>query len=195
MHAFEHIEITDRAALRAWLEAHHRQSESVWLVTYKKHCGDRFLPYDDVIDELLCFGWIDSHVRKVDADRKKLLISPRRPGSIWSRLNKTRVERLDADGRMTDAGRAKIEAAKADGSWTLYDECEARVVPPDLAAAFAAVPGSADRWDGFGAAAQKGILWWIKSAKTAATRQKRIAETARLAGLGLRANHPEAKGR
>lgn len=195
MRAFEMVEVASRAEWRAWLAANHEQDEAIWLVTWKKHCGERYLDYDAVVEEALCFGWIDSSVRTLDADRRQQLLSPRRAGSIWSALNKARVEALIADGRMTAAGLAAIAAAKADGSWSIYDDCEARVVPDDLAAALDAAPGAAAAWAGFAASAQKGILWWIKSAKTAATRAKRVAETARLAALGLRAQHPEAKGR
>lgn len=195
MRPLEHVEVITRAAWRAWLAAHHGRGESIWLVTYKKHCGDRYLPYDAVVEEALCFGWIDGLVRRVDDDRKKQLISPRRPGSAWSALNKRRVAALIAEGAMAPPGLAVIERARADGSWTIYDDCEARVMPEDLAAALAAVEGATAAWRGFPESAQRGILWWIKSAKTAATRGGRVAETARLAGIGLRANHPEAKGK
>lgn len=195
MRAFEIVEMTDRARWRAWLAAHHTQSASIWLVTYKKHCGDRHLDYDSTVEEALCFGWIDSHVRRLDAERKQQLFSPRRPRSIWSALNKRRVAALFADGRMTPAGLAVIEAAKADGSWTAYDECEALIEPPDLAAALDAAPAARAAWDGFAPSSKKGVLWWVKSAKTAPTRDKRIAEITRLAALGLRANHPESKGK
>lgn len=195
MKAFEHVTITRRAEWRAWLAANHTRTESIWLVTFKKRCGERHVPYDDVVEEALCFGWIDSHIRRVDDERSKLLISPRRPRSPWSRLNKQRVERLSAAGLITPAGWAPIEAAKVDGSWTVYDEVEELIVPPDLAAALEAVPDATARWAAFSPSSRKGILWWIKSAKRAPTRDRRIAETARLAGLGLRANFPEAKGR
>lgn len=195
MRSFEHVEVTDRAGLRAWLAAHHTQSDPVWLVTYKKHCGARHVSWHTLVEEVLCFGWIDSHARPVDADRTKRLISPRRPGSIWSALNKRRLIELEAAGRMTDAGRAVIERASADGSWTLYDDCEALIVPDDLGAALEATPGAEAAWQGFPDSSKRAMLWWIKSAKRASTRAIRIAETARLAGLGLRANFPEAKGR
>lgn len=194
MRAFEHVEVTRMEDWRAWLAAHHTQTDAIWLVTYKKHCPDRYLAYHDLVDEAICQGWIDSLQRRVDADRRKQLYSPRRRGSIWSKLNKDRVERLTAEGRMQPAGQAAIDAARADGSWTLYDECEALIVPPDLGAALDAA-GSMAQWAAFAPSSRKAILWWIKSAGRAATREKRIAETARLAALNLRANHPEAKGR
>ncbi|MEM9999194.1 MAG: YdeI/OmpD-associated family protein [Bacteroidota bacterium] len=191
----DRVEVTSRAAWRAWLAAHHTQPDGIWLVTYKKHTGGRYVDYDSIVEEALCFGWIDSLPRKLDADRTMLYVSPRKPGSIWSRLNKQRIEALEADGRMTEIGRAKIEAAKADGSWTLYDDVENLVIPDDLAAALASAPAAEAAFDGFSASSKKGVLWWIKSAKRDATRAKRIAETVRLAALGVVANTPMARGR
>ncbi|MCB9552738.1 MAG: YdeI/OmpD-associated family protein [Myxococcales bacterium] len=195
MRVFEEVEVDGVEAWRAWLDAHHTQRETIWLVTWKAHHPERHLTYEELVCEALCYGWIDSQTRTVDADRRAQMLSPRRPGSGWSAINKARIERLTAEGRLRPAGIAAIEAAKADGSWAIYDDVEARVVPDDLAAALAAIEGATDAWAGFAPTSQKNILWWLKSAKTAPTRQKRIAETARLAGLGLRAQHPEAKGR
>jgi uncharacterized protein YdeI (YjbR/CyaY-like superfamily) len=187
------VEPADRAAWRAWLAAHHAQDGAVWLVLRKGEGAG--LTQDAAIEEALCFGWIDSLPRKLDAERWMLLVSPRRPGSPWSRVNKARVERLAAAGRMAPPGVARIADAKADGSWTIYDTAEALAEPPELVAALAAAEGARAAWDGFAPSARKGILWWIASARTEATRARRIAETARLASLGLRANFPESRGR
>ncbi|MEL6345514.1 MAG: YdeI/OmpD-associated family protein [Myxococcota bacterium] len=192
---FAHVPLKSRAALRAWLQEHHTQQESIWMVRAKKHLTDQYVPYEEIVQEVLCFGWIDSHVRTLDADHSLLLLSPRRPKSPWSAVNKRHIEALLALGRMTPAGQAKIDAAKADGSWTLYDEVEALVIPPDLQAALAEHSGAADQFEAFSDSSKKGILWWLKSAKRPATRAKRIAETARLAALGIRANTPAARGR
>ena len=117
-----------------------------------------------------------------------LWFAPRKRRSGWSRPNKERIARLEAEGRMAPAGRAVLEAAKADGSWTLLDDVEDLVVPPDLAAAFARHPGSAEQFEAFPRSAKRGILEWIVQAKTAGTRDKRIEEAARLAAQGERAN-------
>jgi uncharacterized protein YdeI (YjbR/CyaY-like superfamily) len=116
--SYERVEIASRAAWRRWLSKNHARSESIWLVTFKKHTGARHVPYGDVVEVALCFGWIDSVPRKLDEDRSMVLLSPRKPGSPWSKLNKERVERLIAAGLMTAMGLAKVESAKADGSWT-----------------------------------------------------------------------------
>jgi uncharacterized protein YdeI (YjbR/CyaY-like superfamily) len=189
----ERVETADRAGWRAWLSANHGQADAVWLVMRKG--GGTDLDAAAAAEEALCFGWIDSLPRKLDEARWMLLVSPRRPGSPWSRVNKARVARLRAAGLMTGAGEARIAAAIADGSWDSYEVAERLEEPRDLAAALAARPGAAAAWAGFAPSARKGILWWIASAKAEATRAKRVAETARLASLGLRANFPESKGR
>ena len=135
MKAFERVQVESRAELRAWLEANHTRTESVWLVTYKKHVPEKYISWDEVVEEALCFGWIDSLPRKLDAERSMLLLSPRRAGSPWSRLNKQRVAKLQEAGLIMPSGLATIEQAKADGSWTLYDEIEELVIPDDLAQA------------------------------------------------------------
>lgn len=173
----ERVEVTSRAALRAWLAAHHARPEGVWLVTYKRHCGAGHLPWGDIVRELICFGWIDSRRRRLDDDRTSLMATPRKPGSVWSAVNKAIVAELTADGLIEPAGQARIDAAQADGSWTWLDDVEALLVPDDLAAALEAA-GARAAWDAASKSARKGALYQIKSAKTDPTRTKRIARIA-----------------
>ncbi len=189
----ERVEPADRAAWRDWLAAHHGRRAPVWLVLGKGSGAG--LTLDEAVDEALCFGWIDSLPRKLDAARWMLLVSPRKRGSPWSRVNKARVARLIAAELMAPPGAARIAGARADGSWDVYEVAESLAEPGDLLAALAAVPGAADAWAGFAPSARKGILWWIAQAKAPATRARRVAETARLAAIGLRANFPESRGR
>ncbi|MCB9760959.1 MAG: YdeI/OmpD-associated family protein [Alphaproteobacteria bacterium] len=181
------IDRPSRALLRAWLEEHHTRDEGVWLVRYKKHTGERYVPHGQIAAELLCWGWIDSQVCSMDADRSRIFISPRRPGSIWSAVNKAHVERELAAGRMAPPGLAKIEAAKVDGSWTLLDDVEALIVPDDLAAALDGCPPARANYEAFPDSAKKAILWWIKSAKRPTTRASRVATAAEKAARGERA--------
>lgn len=178
----------DRAAWRAWLADHHEREAGVWLVTLRKASGLPRIGYDEAVEEALCFGWVDSKPRKLDALRTMLYFAPRKPRSGWSRPNKERVERLTAAGLMAPAGLARVEAAKLDGSWSSLDAVEALEVPDDLAAALAALSGAREKFDAFPPSARRGILEWIVSARTAPTRAARIQETARLAQLGERAN-------
>ena len=150
----------------------------------KKGNSRTALTYDDAVEEALCFGWIDSTVNRLDADRFKQLMTPRKPGGTWSRSNKERVTRLIAQGLMTPAGLAAIEAAKANGSWTLLDDVEDLIVPPDLAAALEEVPAAAAYVAGLSDSLKRQLLYRIASAKRPETRAKRIAETVRAAGDG-----------
>jgi uncharacterized protein YdeI (YjbR/CyaY-like superfamily) len=184
----DHVHAESATEWRAWLERNHDRDVGVWLVSWKTSTGRPRMSYEESVEEALAFGWVDSKGNTLDADRSMLWFAPRRAGSGWSRPNKERVERLERDGRMTDAGRRVIERAKADGSWTLLDDVENLVVPPDLAAAFDAHPGAREQWDGFPRSARRGILEWIVQAKTAPTRERRITETAAAAARGERAN-------
>ncbi len=194
--AYERVEITSRAGWRAWLLAHHRASPGVWGVFWKKASGGPYVSYDDVVDEAIAFGWVDSLVRKLDEHRSQLLLTPRKPASSWSRVNKDRVARLIAAGTMTEAGLAAVETAKRNGAWTALDEVEQLIEPDDLRAALDADPAARRHWDAFPRSTKRGILEWIGTAKKPETRGRRVAETARLAAGNVRANqYRQPKGR
>ena len=184
----EQVEVKSRSGLRAWLVANHTQTESIWLVTYKKSVPDWYVDYDAIVEECLCFGWVDSLTRAKDENRSMLLLAPRKEKSAWSGSNKRRVEKLLAAGLMEPAGLAKIEAAKANGMWTFLDDVEALISPPDLIEALAQYPDAAKNFEAFPKSPKRGILEWIKQAKKPETRARRIAETARLAQDNERAN-------
>ncbi|MEM1115144.1 MAG: YdeI/OmpD-associated family protein [Bacteroidota bacterium] len=183
-----------RAEWRAWLKTHHTRGEGVWLILNKKASGKPRLTPDEIVEEAVAFGWIDSVPRTLDAERSMLWVAPRKPGSNWSRLSKERAERMLAAGLVSEAGRAVIEAAKADGSWTALDDVENLVVPDDLAAALDAHPPARANWDAFPRSPRRGILEWILTAKRDATRARRIEETARLAQQNKRANQWPREG-
>ncbi len=188
--SYERVEVTSRRAWRDWLERHHAVSPGIWLVTYKRRADpDRYLAYDEIVDEAVAFGWVDSLPRTLDERRSMLLLTPRKRGSSWSRVNRARAERIIAEGLMTQAGQALIDAAKADGSWTRLDEVEDLVEPDDLRAALrAAGPRAREEWDGFPRSTRRAILEWILGAKKPETRARRVAETAERAAVGIRAN-------
>ena len=177
-----------REQWRAWLGEHAATSPGVWLVTWKRTSGRPVLAYEDLVEEALCVGWVDSQARSLDAERSALLLTPRRPGSGWARTNKERVARLQAAGLMRPAGQAVVDRAVADGSWSLLDASEALEVPPDLAAALDADPAARAAWDGFPPSARKQLIFWVTSAKRPETRARRIAETAAKASRGGRAH-------
>lgn len=185
--AYEQVQLHVRADWRAWLSAHAASSPGIWLVTWKKGHG-LHLAYDEVVDEALCFGWVDSKPRTVDAERSSRLLTPRRPGSNWSRVNKQRVQRLTEAGLMTPAGLAAVAAAQADGSWTALDLVEELTEPEELRTALDAHPPARAHWDGFPRSARRAVLEWIGAARTDATRTRRISQTVEEAAVGRRAN-------
>ncbi|WP_454043357.1 YdeI/OmpD-associated family protein [Cellulosimicrobium sp. Marseille-Q8652] len=181
----------DPAQWRAWLAEHHDDAEpGVWLVTWRRGSGHPVPGYEPWIEEALAYGWIDGQAATVDDERHALWFTRRRAGSRWTRLSKERVAHVEADGRMTAAGRAVVDAAKADGSWTRHDDAEALVVPDDLAAALAAQPGARERFDAFTPGVRRSILGWVVEARREQTRERRIAETAEQAALGVPAHQP-----
>ena len=185
---YEQVQTETRDQLRDWLARNHATSPGIWLVTWKKTSGRPHLAYDDIVEEALAFGWVDSQPRTVDGQRSARLLTPRKPGSNWSRLNKQRVERLLAAGLMQPAGLAAIAVAKANGRWTALDQTETLAEPADLAAVLDADPAARRYWDAFPRSARRAILEWIGNARTDATRQARIERTASDAARGIRAN-------
>ena len=166
-----------------WLAEHHADTPGVWLVTARRE-ADRALGYEAAIVEALRWGWVDSTQRPLDEHRSMMWYAPRRRGSVWTRRNKERVSRLQAEGRMEPAGAAAVAAARESGMWTLMDPVEDRVVPDDLADALAARPGAREHWEGFTPSAQKQVLAWIVLAKRPATRAARVAAAAEAAERG-----------
>jgi uncharacterized protein YdeI (YjbR/CyaY-like superfamily) len=114
---YPRVEVASQAELHDWLAAHAAASPGIWLVTAKRVDRERYVPYGEIVDEAICFGWVDSRSRALDERRTMLLLTPRRPRSNWSASNRARVERLTAQGRMQPAGLAAVEAAKAGGTW------------------------------------------------------------------------------
>ena len=183
----EKVEVKTRSDLRKWLQAHCLQDQGVWLIKYKKPYK-YYLSYDDVVEECICFGWIDSLPRKLDAQRTMLYISPRKKGSNWSKVNKERVKKLELAELIQEAGLIKIEQAKKDGSWSFLDDVEALILPDDLKQAFSENQVAQKNFQTFPRSSKRGILEWIKNAKRPETRAKRIQETVHKAKQGIRAN-------
>jgi uncharacterized protein YdeI (YjbR/CyaY-like superfamily) len=176
----------DRAAWRRWLQRHHERPDGVWLLIRKKGSVRPGVTYDEAVEEALCFGWIDSTTNRHDDDHFRQRFAPRKRGSTWSASNKARVERLIAEGLMTPAGSAKIDAAKADGSWNALDGLEDLSLPDDLAEALDANPPAREHFESFPPGTRKQILFWIRNAKRVQTRATRVARTAEAAARNVR---------
>ncbi|MGH9211326.1 MAG: YdeI/OmpD-associated family protein [Acidimicrobiales bacterium] len=177
----------DLAAWRVWLEANHDTARGVWVASWRKASARDPVVYEDLVEEAICFGWIDSTVNILDDDRGLQLMTPRKPKSSWTRLNRQRVAALEAQGRMSDAGRRAVEVAKANGWWTIYDPVEDLLEPDDLAASLAASPRARTAWNSFPPSARKQMLWWVISASKPETRTSRIARIVSQAESGRRA--------
>jgi len=177
-----------RTHWRKWLEKNHRVERSVWLIIYKKETKVPSVYYPEAVDEALCFGWIDSKPNKRDDKSYYQFFAKRNPKSNWSKINKAKVEQLMAENLMFPAGLEMIEIAKQNGSWTALDDVGNFVIPADLQKAFDKSKKGFKHWTGFSNSSRKGILDWIRSAKTEETRQKRISQTVELAKKNIKAN-------
>lgn len=145
------------------------------------------MTYEQAVRQALRFGWVDSTQKPVDEQRSMLWFSPRRKGSVWTRINKGRIAELESAGLMEPAGEAAVAEAKASGMWTLMDAVEDLIVPGDLDAAFDAHPGAREHWDSWSPSARKLILTWIVLAKRPETRETRVRTTAEKAARGEKA--------
>ncbi len=170
---FAQVEVTSAEELRAWLLAHHGQAESVWLVTWKKAPGAPYVSVQEVLDELIAFGWIDGLRRKRDDGRTMQLIFPRSQ-QAWAASYKRRAERLEAEGRMHPAGRTAVAEAKAAGRWDEMAEVDALVVSEDLADALSAQPVAEAFFIGGAPSYRRNVLRWLNGAKRVETRATRI---------------------
>ncbi|MEL7331655.1 MAG: YdeI/OmpD-associated family protein [Cyanobacteria bacterium J06560_2] len=187
MEELENVEVASTQALRQWFEAHHAQPESIWLITYKKNVPSKYVSVKQVLDEVLCFGWMDGRRMKLDDERTMQLLSPRKT-QHWSKTYKDRVAELEKAGRMHEAGREAIARSKENGMWDFLNDVDALIKPDDLIAALKAHPPALENYETFPDSAKRDILRWIKVAKKPETRAKRILKTATLAAENKRAS-------
>ncbi len=185
----ETIQVERLEELHAWLLKNENRTKGIWLVRYKAGSNrGEHIEYSEMVDELLCFGWIDSRPRTLDEDRSMNWISPRNPQSAWSKINKEKVSVLQAQGRLRPAAIAQIEAAKRSGAWDRLTEIEDGLLPPDLVRELENYAEAKSNFEAFPKSVKKSILEWIVQAKTEETRRKRILETAEKASRNIRAN-------
>ena len=178
-----------RAAWRAWLKKHHASERSVWLIIHHKNSGTPCVLYEEAVEEALCFGWIDSIAHKRDATSKYQFFAQRKPKSNWSKANRERAERMIAEGTMTPAGQALIDAAKRSGAWEALVDVQNSVIPDDLQRRLDKNKTAREHFLAFPPSSKRIILEWILNAKKPETRQKRIEETVALAAKNIKANH------
>ena len=171
----------NRQEWRIWLEKNHDKEPQLWLVFYKVKVNKQSIKYEEAVEEALCFGWIDSTVKRIDDEKHMQKYTPRKPNSNWSALNKKRVAKLIKAGLMAKPGLRAIEAAKDNGSWNKLDSVDVRLETPKILADALKKNQKANKaFDELTPSRKKQFLWWIVSAKREETRTKRIKETLRL---------------
>jgi uncharacterized protein YdeI (YjbR/CyaY-like superfamily) len=179
------VQVESVGDLRAWLEANYDREDGVWLVRFKKKVPAKFADRLDVLDELLCFGWVDGIARKLDDERTMQLITPRRQ-QAWAQSYKIRVARLVTTGRMRPPGLAAIRRSKELGLWDAYEAVDSLAVPEDVERALAAFP-SANAWFASAAPSYRlNVHRWIHSAKKCQTRNKRVGELVSASRTGVK---------
>ena len=170
-----------RIEWRKWLEKNHSTSPGVWMIYYKKETGKREFNMADAVEEALCFGWIDSIAQKLDDERTMQKFTPRKSNSVWSKLNKQRIEKLIEQKLMNSAGLSKIEEAKKNGSWEALNSSDFHAknnsLPDDLEKVLLKNKKALENFQAFPQGYRKRFLFWIDSAKTPETRAARIKQT------------------
>lgn len=177
--------VYNREEWRNWLRQNHDSSDGVWLVFYKKHTGKASLEYNDLVEEALCFGWIDSIIKKIDEEKYIRKLTPRKTGSRWSELNRQRVATLIDKGLMTEAGLVKISEAKASGLWEKSNRPEISAnVPEELERALDENDKAREFFNQLAPSYKKRFIGWISSAKRRETIDRRVSESIALLEKG-----------
>jgi len=171
------VHFTNRKDWRSWLKENHDTEIEIWLIYYKKHTGKPRIPYDDAVEEALCFGWIDSIVKTIDDETYMQKFTPRKARSNWSESNKKRVEKLIDQGEMTKAGLEKIEIAKVNGTWNKsITATKSFEMPMELENSLGTNKRAKDFFESLSPSSQRQYIGWIASAKKKVTKQKRVKE-------------------
>jgi len=172
----EHLYFRNAQEWRQWLHDNHQSATKVYLIFYKVGCGIESMRWEEAVQVAICYGWIDSTVKKLDENRRRQMFTPRKDKSVWSKLNKTYIEKLIADNLMHESGLRKIAMAKQNGSWESLDQVENHIMPEDLIQAFEQNPLALENYNNFSPSYRKSYLYWLNQAKRAETRANRIAE-------------------
>lgn len=165
---------------RTWLSQNHDSSDGIHLILYKVETKIPSMRWEEAVKVALCYGWIDSTVKSLGDGKRRQYFCPRKPKSVWSKLNKTYIQQLEKDNLIHESGLAKIEAAKKDGSWSALDDVENLIVPKDLQSAFEKNKIAFQNYQNFAPSYRKSYLYWLNQAKREATRLKRIDEIIQL---------------
>lgn len=180
---FDTVEIVSATDLRTWLSTNYDRMRGVWLVTYKKSEGDKYVSREEVLDALICFGWIDGIRRKLDDKRTMQLISPRK-AQHWAATYKERAAKLIELGQMQEPGLKAIEVSKSKGLWDFMADVDRLIIPRDLQAELSKFSGALDFFKAINPSSKRFALRWVKLSKTEKTRINRIKKLAELSSKG-----------
>ena len=192
MRITKRLYVRNRTEWRAWLEKNHKVDAEVWVVFYKKHTGRLSMPYDDAVEEALCFGWIDSVIQRIDDEKYCRKFTPRKDSSNWSALNRRRAAKMIQEGKMTGAGVAKLYYSGIDDQYDRTPNRKAKdlSIPEYLNHALLGNQKARQNFDRLASSYRRQYILWIATAKRDATREKRVAEAIRLLAdnkrLGMR---------
>ena len=172
---YQQFYFQNRKKWREWLEKHHADSQGIFLIYYKKHTYKASIPYNDAVEEALCFGWIDSIVKRIDDERYMQKFTPRNPKSLWSETNKRRVKKMIEQGKMTEAGSIKMKKAKENGKW--FEATDAKkdfVLSEEFIKLLSADTRAKNSFNKQSPSQKKNYIQWIMSAKKSETQKKRF---------------------
>ncbi|GMN09246.1 YdeI/OmpD-associated family protein [Croceitalea sp. MTPC9] len=189
MKNIEELYFKDDTAWRAWLHENYSISDGIYLIFYKVVHEMPSMRWEEAVRVALCYGWIDSTVKSLGNGKRRQYFCPRKPKSVWSKVNKDHLKELEAAGLIHESGYLAIEIAKENGSWTVLDDVENGIIPNDLQRAFNKNPRAFKNYQGFTRGQQKSYLYWLNQAKREETRQKRITEIISLCKKGVKSRN------
>jgi uncharacterized protein YdeI (YjbR/CyaY-like superfamily) len=179
------VYVKTRKEWRDWLNQNHNKSDCIWLVFYKKHAGKTTLEYEEAVEEALCFGWIDSIIKKIDDEKYVRKLTPRKADSRWSELNKKRITKLKKQGLLTEAGIMKVRDAKESGLWNKSDRPQIPLnALEELECALTKNKKAKNFFDQLAPSYQKRFVGWISAAKKQETKKRRLRESIALLEQG-----------
>lgn len=178
---------------RVWLHENHQASNGIHLIMYKIEHEMPSMRWEEAVRVALCYGWIDSTVKSLGDGKRRQYFCPRKPKSVWSRVNKNHLEELTASDLMHESGLKVIDVAKKNGSWTALDDVENEIIPEDLKASFNKNPRALENFQNFTRGQRKSYLYWLNQAKREETRQKRITEIITLSNNNIKSRNPGSR--
>lgn len=173
----ESLILSSRDEWRKWLETNHRTKTGIWVIIIKKNSPVEGLRYEEAVEEALCYGWIDSKMKSVDEDRFIQRFTPRKPESFWSDSNKARIKKMEAEGKMTEAGLKAVKVAKKNGMWDYSRKISSELtIPVDLEKALFKNKKARKNFNNFPPSTQKIYIHYVLESKKPETREKRISK-------------------